>query len=328
MTESDPQAEGEAKGVGEGTLLSIIYSFRNEADVLAELIQRVDAALSGQPLSYELIFVNDDSDDGSLDFLVAERARNPRIKVINMSRCFGFAECLKAGLDHASGDAVITMDADLQDPPELIPELLDKWRAGAEVVYTVRKHREGEPAFRMLVTKFAYKIINLFSRVDLPVDSGDFRLMSKRAVKEFLRLGEMIPYLRGLAMWIGFERASVSYVRAARRAGESHFPGTFSFGALQSFVAGITSFSMVPLFFILVTGLIATMLSVAGLVAVLFGAPFPEGTAMVLFLVLLWGSLMASLGIVAVYISRIYSDVRGRPPYIIKDTIGLESKEA
>jgi hypothetical protein len=128
-------------------------------------------------------------------------------------------------------------------------------------------------------------------------------------------------------MWIGFKRVPVYYVRAARRGGESHFPGTFSFGALQSFVAGITSFSMVPLFFILVVGLIATAVSAAGLMTVLLGASFPDGTAMVLFLAFLWGSLMASLGVVAVYISRIYSDVRGRPAYIIKDTIGLGAKD-
>jgi len=308
-------------------LLSIVFSFRNEADVLEELIQRVVAAISNQSLDYELIFVNDDSDDGSLDLLLAERAINPRIKIINMSRCFGHAECLKAGLAHASGDVVITIDSDLQDPPEVIPEMLDKWRDGAEVVYTVRKGREGEPAFRILVTNIAYRIIRLSSRLHLPVNSGDFRLLSKRALKEFLRLDETIPYSRGLAMWIGFKRAPVYYNRAARSAGVSHFPGTFSFGALQSFVAGITSFSMVPLFFILVIGLIATAVSAAGLVALLFGVPFPEESAMVLFMVLLWGSLMASLGIVAVYISRIYSDVRGRPAYIIKDSIGLEAKD-
>jgi dolichol-phosphate mannosyltransferase len=142
-------------------------------------------------------------------------------------------------------------------------------------------------------------------------------------VNEFLRLNESNPYLRGLAMWIGFKRTPVYYEREARRAGESHFPGTFSFGALQSFVAGITSFSMVPLFFVLVVGIIATAASSLGLVAALFGAPFPEGTAMVLFLVLLWGSLMAALGIVAVYISRIYSDVRRHPGFIVRDTIGF-----
>jgi len=308
-------------------LISIVFSFRNEAEVLEELIQRVDAALSGQSGDYEIIFVNDDSDDGSLDLLIAERAKNPRIKIINMSRCFGYAECLSAGMAHASGDAVVTLDADLQDPPEVIPDLIDKWRDGAEVVYTVREHREGEPAFRMMMTNIAYKIIKRFSRQYLPVNSGDFRLMSRRAVSEFLRLGEMIPYSRGLAMWIGFKRVPVYYVRAARRGGESHFPGTFSFGALQSFVAGITSFSMVPLFFILVVGLIATAVSAAGLMTVLLGASFPDGTAMVLFLAFLWGSLMASLGVVAVYISRIYSDVRGRPAYIIKDTIGLGAKD-
>jgi len=308
-------------------LLSIVFSFRNEADVLPELIRRVEDALSGQSLDYELIFVNDHSDDGSLELLLAVREKNPRIKIINMSRCFGFAECLSAGMAHASGDAVISMDADLQDPPEVIPELLDKWRGGAEVVYTIRDRRKGEPAFRLVVTNIAYKIIKRFSRLNLPVNSGDFRLMSKRAVAEFLRLGELIPYSRGLAMWIGFKRAPVHYVREARGGGESHFPGTFSFGALQSFVAGITSFSMVPLFSILVVGLITTAVSSAGLLAMLFGIPFPDGSAMVLFLAFLWGSLMAALGVVAVYISRIYGDVRGRPAYIIKDTVGLDAKD-
>lgn len=292
------------------------------------MIRRLEGVFADRPEDHELIFVNDESNDRSLEVLRGERSKNPRIKIINMSRCFGFAECLKAGLAHASGDAVISMDTDLQDPPEVLPEMLGKWRDGAEVVYTVRDRREGEPPFRMLMTKIAYKIIRRFSRVDLPVDAGDFRLMSKRAVNEFLRLGESYPYLRGLAMWVGFKRASVPYVRATRRAGESHFPGTFSFGALQSFIAGITSFSMVPLFFVLVVGLIATMVSAIGLLAVLFFPSLPEGTAMVFFLLLLWGSLMAALGVVAVYISRIYSDVRKRPGYIIKDMIGLEGKDA
>lgn len=326
MAENQQQAEGRETVRGENTLVSMIFSFRNEEAVLPELIERVEAVLSGQPLDYELVFINDDSNDGSLDVLMSARAKNPRIKILNMSRCFGHAECVKAGMAYATGDAVISMDTDLQDPPELIGELIAKWRDGAEVVYTIRTRRKGEPAFRMLITKMAYKIIGGFSKIPLPVDAGDFRLMNRRAVNEFLRLDESNPYLRGLAMWIGFKRTPVYYEREARRAGDSHFPGTFSFGALQSFVAGITSFSMVPLFFVLVVGIITTAASALGLVALALGAPFPEGTAMVLFLVFLWGSLMAALGIVAVYISRIYSDVRRRPGYIVRDTIGFSPR--
>jgi dolichol-phosphate mannosyltransferase len=298
-------------------------SFRNEADVLIELIQRLEAVIAEQPEDFELVFVNDDSDDASLELLAEARTVNQQIKIINMSRPFGYAECLKAGMARASGDVVISMDTDLQDPPEVIKEILSRWRDGADVVYTVRTGRKGEPVFRKIVTWIAYRIIRSFSPLPLPVDAGDFRLMSRRVVEEFLRLDESYPYVRGLAMWLGFKRAAVKYEREARKAGESHFPGTFSMGALQSFVAGITSFSMVPLFFVLVVGIIATAASALGLLAIVFGASFPEGTAMVLFLVLLWGSLMAALGVVAVYISRIYSDVRRRPGYIIKDTIGF-----
>ena len=308
---------------GAKALVSVVLSFRNEADVLIKLIRRLEAVFAEQPEDFELVFVNDDSNDASLDLLTEARRDNKRIKIINMSRPFGYAECLKAGIARASGDAVISIDADLQDPPEVITEILSRWRDGAEVVYTVRTGRKGEPAFRKIVTWIAYRIIRSFSPLPLPVDAGDFRLMSKRVVEEFLRLDESYPYMRGLAMWVGFKRAAVKYERKARKAGESHFPGTFSFGALQSFVAGITSFSMVPLFFVLVVGIIATAASALGLVALFFGAPFSEGTAMVLFLVLLWGSLMAALGIVAVYISRIYSDVRRRPGYIVKDTVGF-----
>lgn len=327
MTESERQAQGPGAADGGKALISMVFSFRNEADVLPELIERVTKVLSGPSLDYELIFVNDDSNDGSLDALMAGREKDPRIKIINMSRRFGHAECLKAGMAHASGDAVISMDADLQDPPEVIPDLLAEWRNGADVVYTVRTKRRGETAFRMIMTWTAYRVIRSFSPVPLPVDSGDFRLMSRRATDEFLRLNEAHPYIRGLAMWVGFKRVPVYYEREERRLGETHFPGTFSMGALQSFVAGIASFSMVPLFFVLVVGLVATALSLIGLLAVLIGAPFPAGSAMVLFLLLLWGSLMAAMGIVAVYISRIYSDVRGRPGFILKDTIGFQSDD-
>ena len=178
--------------------ISVVLSFRNEEDVLEELIGRLDAVLAGQSMDYELIFVNDDSDDGSLDLLTAARTKNPRIKIINMSRRFGVAECLLAGFAHASGDAVVSMDADLQDPPEVIPEMIAKWRSGAAVVYTVRTRREGENALKMWITRLAYRTINASSEIDMPINAGDFRLLNRQAYQKLMELGEMDPYPRGM----------------------------------------------------------------------------------------------------------------------------------
>ncbi|MAF96530.1 MAG: glycosyltransferase [Rhodospirillaceae bacterium] len=304
-------------------LVSVILSFRNEEDVLSELIGRLENVFKSDNTDYELIFVNDDSDDGSLDILLAARERNNRVKIINMSRRFGHYACILAGMARASGEAVINMDSDLQDPPEVIAEMLAKWREGADSVYTVRTFREGETTFRKTVTRAAYRVIHAVSDLSLPVEAGDFRLLSRRAIEEILRLGESQPYLRGLMSWVGFKQVPVYYQRAARSAGETHYPGTFSWGALENFMTGFTSFSMAPIYGVLVVGIFAFAMSALGLLAMLFGLPLPDGAGMVLYLLLLWGGLMGGVGVVGVYISRIYSDVRGRPSYIIRDTIGF-----
>jgi dolichol-phosphate mannosyltransferase len=305
-----------------GTLISVVLSFRNERDVLPELIRRLDAAFAGDPADYELVFVNDDSIDGSLDVLMAAHAGNPRVKIINMSRRFGQPECLMAGLAKSSGDAMIYMDTDLQDPPEVIPEMLAKWRAGADVVFTVRTRREGEPALKMWLTKLAYRAINASSEIDMPVNAGDFRLLSRLACDRLLELPESDPYARGLVPWIGFRQEPVFYERAARAAGEPHFSLFGSLTPYKTFISGFTSFSMAPIFLIFLVGGGAAGASLIGLVAA--GIAGNTAAAWVAFLLFLWGSVLFAIGFVGIYVGRTYKDVRGRPRYIIKETIGFD----
>lgn len=307
--------------------ISVVFSFRNEADVLDELIERVLAMFKIEGCAHELIFVNDNSTDRSLEILQDYAGKNRSIKIVNMSRNFGVGECVLAGMEYASGDAVIYMDTDLQDPPEVIPELLAKWRDGADLVYTRRLSRGGETAFRLAMTRLAYRIINTVSEIDMPVEAGDFRLLSRRCIDELLEMSEAQPYLRGLTQWVGFERAEVQYHRAPRAAGETHFPGVFSKGPVKAFVDGITSFSMFPLYLVLYAGLLGTALGAGGLLltalATLFG--WSCGVAgWVFFILLMWGGLMIGMGILGLYVARIYRDTRGRPMYIVKDTVNLD----
>ena len=313
---------------GKTQLISVVLSFRNEHGVIPELIRRLVAVLSALPMEYELIFVDDDSTDQSLDLLREHVRENYRIKVITMSRRFGVAECVLAGMKCASGDAVVYMDADLQDPPEVIPRLVEEWRGGADVVYTVRTQRHGENPLKVWVTRAAYKVIQAMSRLDLPIDAGDFRLVSRRVLKEFEQLTETDPYIRGLVRWVGFRQVPVYYERAPRAAGEAHFPVLRSWGPAKLFLTALTSFSEVPLYAMFVVGFIATMASVIGFVAVkviaLFDSSTSTWTDLVLFLLFLWGTLLAALGLVGIYVSRIFNDVRRRPRYIVKDTIGFD----
>jgi dolichol-phosphate mannosyltransferase len=309
------------------SMISIVFSFRNEADVLDELIDRVTAMFKGVGCPFELIFVNDSSTDTSLEILMGRAKSDKAIKIINMASNFGVGECVLAGMKYAKGDAVIYMDTDLQDPPELIPELLEKWRAGADMVFTRRLSRDGETAFRLWATRVAYRIINAVSEIEMPVEAGDFRLLSRRVVDELLKLPEARPYLRGMTQWLGFSQAEVSYRRASRAGGETHFPGVFSKGPVKTFVDGVTSFSMFPLYLVLYAGLAGTALGLGGLVLTGLAALFGWGCAVagwVSFALALWGGLMIGVGIVGLYIARIYRDVRGRPLYIIKDTFNLD----
>ncbi|NQU61198.1 MAG: glycosyltransferase family 2 protein [Rhodospirillales bacterium] len=321
MAKQTAPAKSNKKPTSKKALVSVVLSFRNEEDVIPELIRRLETVLKKESVDYELIFVNDDSTDGSLSLLKKNAAKNKNIKIINMSRRFGVSECVFAGIAHASGDAIITMDADLQDPPEVMPELIAKWRDGAEVVYTVRTHRDGEKPLKMWLTRMAYRAINASSEVDMPVNAGDFRLLSRMACEKLLELGELDPYPRGLVPWIGYRQEPVYYRREARVAGTAHFSLFGSLNPYKTFISGLTSFSMAPIFLIFLIGGGISALSLAVMV---FSFVFGDGSSLwATFLVFMWGSLLFAIGFVGIYVGRTYKDVRGRPRYIVKDTIGF-----
>jgi glycosyl transferase family 2 len=316
-----------AKGMTQSRpLVSVVFSFRNEQDNIPVLISRLEAVFAPEPVDYELIFVNDASTDRSLALLLEARASNPRVKVITMSRRFGVSACVRAGMAAASGDAVVYMDADLQDPPEVIPRLLDQWRAGADVVHTVRTHRHGESAVKMLLTRIAYRIIQFGSTIELPVNAGDFKLLSRAAVAQLLALRESDPYLRGLVVWLGFTQAFVPYERDARHAGRTHFP-FFSRNPWKTFAMGVTTASFMPIYACMAAaaaGAVAIVLvTAAALVLMATGSPLAATTGLVVLLTFFWTTIMAGFAAIGLYIVRIYKDVRQRPQYIVASTVGL-----
>ncbi len=307
-------------------VISIVFSFRNEEEVLPELVRRVVAAVEAVG-DYELIFVNDDSVDRSLEVLETLREENGRIKIINMSRRFGVSPCVIAGLAASRGDAVIYMDSDLQDPPEIISQMVREWKNGADIVHTVRTHRHGESAAKMWITKMAYRAINAFSDISLLENAGDFKLLSRRVVEEILQLGEMDPYLRGLSVWVGFNQAVVKYERDARSAGQSKFGLFSSLNPYKEFLRGVTSFSTVPLYFALFFGFTVSMASFLLLCYIIVmkiaGVNLPGWTAIMSAILFLSGVILGTIGLLGIYVGRIYDQVRSRPKYIIKKQVGF-----
>jgi dolichol-phosphate mannosyltransferase len=314
-------------GRGASALVSIVLSFRNEAETIREMMARLDMALSAIPISYEVIWVNDASNDASVPILLELGRTDSRIKLINMSRRFGVNECVLAGMKYARGDAVVFMDADLQDPPEVLPQLIDEWRRGADVVYTVRLSRLGESAAKMWVTKLAYRFISAISDIKLPVDAGDFKLISREVASEVIKLEEKKPYLRGLVTWLGYKQVPVYYHRQARFAGTTHFPLLGSRGPARMFVAGVTSFSNLPLVAPLILGLALSALSALGLallllLAILVGAP-PSWIVLLAAVALLAGLQLCGLGTIGLYLGRVLDEVRRRPNYVVASTHGF-----
>lgn len=320
-------------------LISVVLSFFNEESVLVELIQRLRSSL--QPLQersvirgYELIFINDNSTDGSLAVLRGEFEKNKDIVIINMSRNFGVSECVLAGMMYAKGDAVIYMDADLQDPPELIPEMITRWKADAdvEVVYTTRLSRAGEHPFKMFITKWGYRFINKTSNIRLPVDSGDFKLLSRRVVDELIKLKEKQPYLRGLVSWIGFKQTQVFYHREPRfdGRGSTKFP-VLSRRVISGYLdRALISFSDTPLKASLLLGFIVSFLALIYIIVVIFqkimGWYEPGWPAIMATMLFLGGTQLVMLGVLGLYINTIFLEVKGRPNFIIKDIIAADDR--
>lgn len=310
-------------------LLSIIVPVYNEDDVIKIFHQKTSSVLDSQPFDAEIIYVNDGSTDSTLEKLLQLKEVDSRIIIADLSRNFGKEIAMTAGLDYCKGDAVVIIDADLQDPPELIPELILKWQAGYDVVYAKRISREGESALKKLTSKVFYRILKHVSRVTIPEDTGDFRLMSRRAVNALNSLRERNRYMKGLFAWIGYPQTAVLYHRDPRYAGESKW-NYYSLWNLA--VEGITSFSTAPLKMSTYMGLLtATGAFLYGIWIIfktlIYGDPvagFPTMMAIILFL---GGSQLLALGIIGEYLGRIFSESKQRPLYLINGLYQSSSSE-
>jgi dolichol-phosphate mannosyltransferase len=305
-------------------LLSVVFSFRNEEENLERLVHRVaDAVQDIHDVQYELIFVNDDSTDQSLPILLGLQTSYP-ITIVNMSRRFGVTPCVLAGFAQSRGDAVVYMDADLQDPPEIISEMIKAFRAGAEVVHTTRTHRDGEGPFKMWLTRKAYRLINRFSDIHLPENTGDFKLLSRKVVDEILHLKEYDPYMRGLSVWVGYRQDFVYYRRKPRWKGKTKFP-LLSKGPVSEFTRGLTAFSAAPLylalFFGAITSLLALGLILYAVVTKITGSAVPGVSGVLIAVAFFSGIILLTNGVLGIYVARIYYEVKSRPQYIIKDIL-------
>ena len=303
-------------------LVSIVFSFRNEEKNLKELVSRVDATFKKvENYKYELLFVNDDSNDDS-EKILEELQESHKIKIINMSRTFGVGPCVLAGFKHSSGDCIVYLDSDLQDPPELIPKLLDEFEKGHDVVHTVREKRLGESGVKLFFTKLAYKTINKLSEIDLPIEAGDFKLISKRVLEKILSQKEFRPYVRGLSVWVGYKQSFVHYTREARAHGKSKF-SLFSQGPISEFINGVTSYSLKPLYIGIFLGFFSLLFSVLLIVYALYAKfndlAIPGTTGILIAVSFFSGILLFTLGIMGIYIARIFEQARGRERYIIKE---------
>jgi len=310
--------------------ITIIAPVYNEEPVLNELYKRVSGVMDQFEDPWELLLVDDGSRDGSAAIISELHENDNRVKGISFSRNFGFQEAVTAGMDHSSGDAVILTDADLQDPPEVIPEMIAKWREGYDVVYGVRTEREGETWFKLVTAKMFYRIIHRITSVNIPLDTGDFRLMDRRVVDSIGQMRERNRFLRGMVPWVGFKQTGVHFKRDPRFAGDAKFS---SFRRMFRFAMNaITSFSYVPLQLATYLGFVIAGLTALAILVVIFLRLFSvhalTGQATTLVAVLFLGGVqLISLGIIGEYLGRIYDEVKGRPLYLVQNKWGLEKED-
>jgi polyisoprenyl-phosphate glycosyltransferase len=313
-----------------GPLVSVIVPCFNEQEVLHHTNQKLTAALEQMRLKFEVIYVDDGSVDSTSEILREFAAHDPRIRVVRFSRNFGHQMAITAGLEHASGDAVVVIDADLQDPPEVILEFVQKWMEGYDVAYGLRADREGETAFKLWTAKAFYRCINRLSDTRIPLDTGDFRLMDRRVVDALLAMPERDRFVRGMVSWLGFSQVAVSYHREARVAGVTKFS---FFKMLRFAMDGIFSFSIVPLRLATWTGFAASGLAILGILAavverILGVSGLVKGWASVMIAVLFIGGVqLICIGLIGEYVGRIYGESKRRPLYVLRERIGFESRE-
>ena len=299
--------------------ISVVAPAYNEQEVLDQFYRRVTSVLSGLGCSYEIVLVNDGSSDNTLMLMHELHKNDPRVTIVDLSRNFGKEIALTAGLDHTRGDVVVVLDADLQDPPELIPEMVEGWREGYEIVYGVRTQRDGETWIKKASASAFYRLIQKVSRVRIPRDTGDFRLMTKRTICELAKLREQHRFMKGLFAWIGFPSKPIYYSRDARVAGETKWNYWNLFNLA---VEGITSFSIAPLKIATYVGLSVALLSLLYAAVViwktlLYGDPVQGYPSLMVVVLFLGGVQLISVGVLGEYIGRIFNEVKMRPLYLV-----------
>ncbi len=301
--------------------ISVVIPAYNEEANVVPMYERVTAALDGVAGSFEIVFVDDGSQDGTWDAISGLAGRDARIRGIRFARNFGHQAAVTAGIDAARGEAAVIIDADLQDPPEVIPELIAKWREGFEVVYAQREAREGESWFKKATAAAFYRTLRAITNVDIPVDTGDFRLMGPRALEAFRALDERNRFIRGLVSWVGFEQTGVRYHRQARHAGETKYPLK---KMVRFAIDGITSFSFVPLRLATWLGFAVSALAFVYILVViglkLAGINWPGYTSLMASILFLGGVQLIMIGILGEYLGRVFDEVKHRPLYLVGES--------
>lgn len=309
-------------------LYSIVIPLYNEEEVAGECIRRVTAVCEKLDGPYEVIFVDDGSADSTREIVGKACAENPSLKLICFSRNFGHQVAITAGMDHAAGDAVVVMDADLQDPPEVIPALIEKYKEGYDVVYAVRSERKGETAFKRWTSKLFYRFLRYMCSIDIPVDTGDFRLISRKVCDVMKTLTERNRYVRGLVSWVGFKQTAVEYVREKRFAGETKYPLR---KMMKLSIDGITSFSSKPLTMSKNLGYVTAAAGFIYMMVVLIQKFILDRTvqgwaSLAVLILILGGVQLIMLGVIGEYIARIFDESKNRPLYIIEGKINFDGE--
>jgi dolichol-phosphate mannosyltransferase len=310
--------------MGEGPEVSFVIPVLDELDVIPELHRRVAAVMDGLGVPCEAIIVDDGSTDGTAEAIKQVHAADPRFTLVRLSRNFGHQAAITAGLDHAVGEAVIIMDGDLQDPPEVAAEMVRKWREGFHVVFAVRDERAGESRFKLTTARLFYRTLGRMSEVPIPPDAGDFRLVDRTVLDAIGDMREHRRYLRGMFAWVGYDQVGVHYVRDARTTGRTKFP----LRRMLTFASdGIISFSVAPLRLALNVGfassIVSVMLGISAIVVKVSGLfVVPGWASIVVALGFLTGVQLTVLGVMGEYIARIYDEVKRRPLYLVREHVG------
>jgi glycosyltransferase involved in cell wall biosynthesis len=309
--------------------ISVVVPLYNEEENIDVLFSRLLAVLEALNTSYEVICVNDGSRDNTLKNLVEYHQRYPQIKVVNLSRNFGKDIAMSAGIDYSQGMAVIPIDADLQDPPELIAEMIEKWQQGYDVVYASRRVRIGESCLKRFTAEGFYQVINKLSRVPIPPNTGDFRLIDRRVVESIKKMPERQRFMKGIFAWVGYKQTSILFDREPRYQGQTKW----NYWKLWNFaIDGITSFSFLPLKVWTYVGLIIALVSLVYasflmLRTIILGIDVPGYASLMVAVLFLGGIQLLTLGIIGEYIGRVYEEVKGRPLYLVRDCYGFENRE-